>query len=134
MEASYLFFSAEAKAPTGYQLINIIHPIEKKFNEQFASKYTDDTLENVTIVFICTDEEMISRGFYPERRYISWKKKYADIRLIIPYLEFLRADEKTKKAMMWEVIARALDYLRKKKALQRIDEFEKDLHDVYWTD
>ncbi len=65
---------------------------------------------------------------------LSWKKKYADIRLIIPYLEFLRADEQTKKAMMWEVIVRALDYLRNKKVLQRIDEFEKDLHDVYWTD
>ncbi len=134
MEARYLFFSAEAKAPAGYQLINIIHPIEKKFNEQFASKYVGDTLENVTIVFVCTDEEMLSGGFYPERRYISWKKKYADIRLTIPYLPFLRADEQAKKAMMWEVIARALDYLRKKKAFQSIDQFEKDLYHVYWTD
>ena len=76
---------------------------------------------------------MLSDGFYQERRYISWKNKYADIRLIIPYLQFINADNDTRKKMMWDVIERSLDYIRKRKAFVGIDELERDLHTVYWS-
>lgn len=84
-------------------------------------------------MFICTDEEMQARGFYKERNYISWKNKYADMRLLLPYDEFLCANDDKKKEMMWDVIARAFDNIRKKKALADIDELEKDFKSVYWS-
>lgn len=77
--------------------MNLIYPIANEFNEKYSPKYSSGKLSNVTIVFICTDEEMLSRGFYKERRYISWKNKYADTRLIIPYLQFIRADNDMRK-------------------------------------
>ena len=133
MVTRLLFFSAEARHPAGKYLMNLIYPIEKEFNKRFSSKYSSDMLNNITIVFVCTDEEMLSNGFYKERRYISWKNKYADIRLIIPYWEFVRADNDTRKKLMWDVIERAFDYIRAKKAFLTIDEFRRDFHDLYWS-
>ena len=131
MSTKLLFFIAEARHPAGKYLMNLIYPIGVEFNKRFLNKYSGDKLDNITIIFICTDEEMLSDGFYPERRYISWKNKYADIRLIIPYLQFINADNDTRKKMMWDVIERSLDYIRKRKAFVGIDELERDLHTVY---
>lgn len=133
MSNKFLFFSAEAQSPTGKYLMNIYYPIETKFNEIYASKYANEELDDIAIIFICTDEQMHERGFYKERNYISRKNKYADMRLDIPYNEFKRADEKVRKQMMWEVIKRALDNIRRKKVFGRIDELEKDLFSVYWS-
>lgn len=114
--------------------MSIYYPVENKFNEICASKYKNEELENITIVFICTDESMHDRGFYRERNYVSHKNKYADMRLVISYNEFKKADEKTRKQMMWEVIKCALDNIRRKKAFKRIDELESDLFSVYWSE
>ena len=133
MDTKFLFFSAEARHPAGKYLMNLIYPIEVEFNKRFLNKYSGDKLDSITIIFICADEEMLSLGFYQERRYISWKNKYADIRLIIPYSKFINADNGTRKKMMWDVIERSLDYIRKRKAFINIDELERDLHTVYWS-
>lgn len=133
MNANFLFFSAEAKSPAGKYLMDLISPIEVEFNEKFSNKYSVDKLNNITIVFICTDEEMLSQGFFKERHYISWKQKYADIRLMIPYVSFVHANPEIKKKMMWDVILRALDYLRERNALLSIEEFTKDLQTIYWS-
>lgn len=132
MNEQLLFFSAEAKSPAGKYLMNLIFPIETAFNENSAYKYSNDNLNSITIVFICTDEDMQSQGFFKERYYISWKKKYADIRLIIPYRPFISADHDIRKSMVWDVIERALDYLRMKHAFSAIDELENDLRGIYW--
>lgn len=134
MNNKFLFFSAEAQSPTGKYLMNIYYPVENKFNEIYASKYVNEDLENITIVFICTDESMHERGFYRERSYISHKNKYADMRLNIPYNEFKKADKEVQRQMMWEVIKRALDNIRRKKAFKRIDELESDIFSVYWSE
>lgn len=134
MENKFLFFSAEAKSPAGYHLINLIHPIEISFNKDYSDKYSSAELENITIVFICTDEDMIAQGFYKERKYISHKNKYADIRLHIPYDEFLKADLPTRKQMMWNVITRAFAYLKARKVFTPIDELEEDLSHLFWSE
>lgn len=114
--------------------MDLISPIEIEFNKKFSDKYSVDKLNNITIVFICTDEDMLSRGFFKERHYISWKQKYADIRLMIPYVSFIHANLEIKKKMMWDVISSALAYLRKRNALLNIDEFTKDLQEIYWSE
>ena len=132
MSSFSLFFSSEAQSPTGQYLVNIYYPVYSRFNEIYASKYADCELDNITIVFICTDEEMQADGFYKERNYISWKNKFADMRLYVPYSEFRKGGYKERKRMMWNVILRALDNIRRKKAFSRIDELEKDLYKIYW--
>lgn len=77
---------------------------------------------------------MQADGFYKERNYISWKNKFADMRLHIPYVEFKKSGYKERKRMMWDVIMRALNNIRKKKAFSRIDELEQDLYKVYWCE
>ena len=75
---------------------------------------------------------MLARDFYRERRYISLKNNYADIRLQIPYEQFWRSDKESQRQMVWDVIKKAIDYIRHKKAFLQIDEFENDLKICYW--
>ena len=133
MDENILFFSAEAKAPAGKLLMDLIGPIETEFNKKFSSKYSGGKLKCVTIVFICMDEDMLHKGFYEERRFISWKKQYADIRLMIPYTPFLKGSLNEKKQLVWEVIKQALEYLYSKNAFSNIDEFAKDISNVFWN-
>lgn len=132
MSNRFLFFSAEAQSPTGKYLMNIVNPVEQRFNEIYESKYKNEELERIAIIFICTNESMHESGFYRERDYISHKNKYADMRLNVSYNEFLKADEELRKQMIWEVIKHSLDNIRRKKAFNRIDELECDLYSVYW--
>lgn len=54
--------------------------------------YTND-LDNIGIIINCFDENFLSVGFGKTRKYISYKNRYADIRLNIPYNEFMEADK-----------------------------------------
>ena len=113
--------------------MDLIGPIETEFNIFFSNKYSGDKLNSITIVFICMDEDMLLKGFYEERCYISWKKHYADIRLKIPYTPFLKGTHYEKKQLVWDVIKRALKYLYLKNAFSKIDEFTKDLSNFFWN-
>lgn len=113
--------------------MTIAYPVGEKFNELYAEKYSNEKLKSIAIIFVCTNEEMLARGFYNERRYISWKNNYADIRLQIPYEQFWRSNKETQKQMVWDVIEKAIDYLRQRKAFLQIDEFENDLKICYWN-
>ena len=84
----YLFFSAEAESPAGYYLMNMWHPVEMAFNAIHVASEYGDHLDSICIVFVCTSEQLLSNGFYPERKYISHKKRFADYRVHVPYLEF----------------------------------------------
>ncbi len=128
-----LFFSCEALHRAIDPLMTITYPVEQKFNELYTKKYSGENLKSIAIIFVCTNEDMISRGFYNERYYISWKNKYADIRLQIPYEQFLHSDEKTKKQMVWDTIEKAINYIRQKKAFLQIDEFENDLKNCFFN-
>ena len=41
----------------------------------------------------CFDKNFLSVGFGKTRKYISYKNRYADIRLNIPFEEFMEADK-----------------------------------------
>lgn len=128
-----LFFSCEALHRAVDPLMAIAYPAEKKFNELYAKKYSNEKLKSIAIIFICTNQDMLAREFYHERRYISWKNNYADIRLQIPYEQFCHSDKETQKQMVWDVIKKAIDYIRQRKAFFQIDEFENDLKICYWN-
>ncbi len=129
----FLFFSSEAWYPAGDIIMGILYPIEIQFNKLFYEKYSNNEyLNNILIVIICTTNEMRKEGVYPERNYISWKNKYADMRCWIDYDYFMQLDCNSQKRILWVAIERALDNVKKKKALPKIDEFITDLENIYW--
>lgn len=130
-----LFISAEALYTTSDELIlKITNPVEKKFNDMYTEKYANEELEGIAIIFICLTQQMMNEGVLKERNYISYKNKYADMRLWIDSMKVRKADEITRKQMVWDTIARALNNVRIKKAFKRIDEFEEDLRRIYWSE
>ncbi len=130
-----LFFSAEAHfTKAGGLIVKVANRVEKKFNEMYTKKYENQELESITIVFVCLTQQMMKEGVLKERNYISHKNKYADMRLWIDSDEYIKADEEKRKQMIWNIISRALNNIRLKKAFNRIDEFEEDLKQVYWRE
>ena len=124
----YLFFSAESQDPAGYFICKMLNPIEQRFNEKFTQKYENRELSQITIIFICMEEE-----WFKERKYISRINRYADFRLKLDYIPFLQADEKKRKQMLWDVIERAFSIIKTRKGYGELAaEVENDLRTVFW--
>lgn len=123
----FLAFSAEAKAPAGFILMNMINPVKKMFNNRFSVKNYCVDLDDIFIVFICTSNEMKQNGVYKERKYVSHKNRYADLRLHIDYEQFLTATNAERLAIIWNVICRALNYIHGKVPSLNFDELMCDI-------
>lgn len=111
---NFLFFSTESEAPAGYFLINILNSLQKEFNKNhFAKDYTS-LLDNISIIPICISDKLKQNGGYRERRYITLKKRYADIRLYLNYLEFLSSNEEKRREMCMKIIDESINIISKK--------------------
>lgn len=110
----YLFFSTEAEIPAGYFIVKILAPIAKKFNNLYDSKRYSDKIDSICIVAICTSLRLQNEGFYKERKYISYKKRYADIRLRLDYEKFLSSSDDERKAMCFNLVLEAIQIIQKK--------------------
>ena len=84
--------------------MQMMNPIEIKFNERHSSFEYTESIDDVTIVFICTSERLINEGFYPERKYVSLKKRYADYRVQLNYSEFINAGQNERSRMCLEAV------------------------------
>lgn len=118
----YLFFSAEAEAPAGFFIIKILNPIAKRFNDLYNSRRYSDKIDSLCIIAICTSPRLQSEGFYKERKYISLKKRYADIRLHLDYEKFLLSTEEEKKALCLNLVLESIKIIQKK-----LPDFDGDL-------
>lgn len=117
----FLFFSAETEPPAGYYLMQISNPVEKLFNNLHkAAEYTDE-LDSIGIVFICVSNKSLNNGIGRERKYVSHKKRYADIRLQISYDEFLQAHNEKRKYMCKRCIEKAINIIA-----TRVDDFKSE--------
>ena len=123
----YLIFSAEAESPAGYYLMNMWHPVEMAFNAiHVASEYCDQ-LDSICIVFVCSSEQVLSNGYYPERKYISHKKRFADYRVHVPFLEFLESDPSGRWTLTTNAISRALSGIKRKLPTFQADKLLQDI-------
>lgn len=107
----FLFFSTEAKSPAATLIMNILHPAEENFCVKYHQTTFSNQLDEIAIIPICVPQIMIDQGFGKERKYVSLKKRVADIRLQIPYLEFVNADDIRKIALCKENIYKAAQYI-----------------------
>lgn len=78
---------------TANKVSEIIKDICGKIDiDNFSINPFSDGIENVCIVVNCHPDENLIRGWGKPRKYINYQKRYADIRLPIPYVEFISAD------------------------------------------
>ena len=68
------------------------------------AKYTD-ALDSIGIIPECLSEELLRTfGCGKDRKYISWKHRYADIRLHIPFLPFVQAPKEERMERCKQII------------------------------
>jgi len=66
-------------------------------------------IDSIGIIINCFPDNLLKAGFGKPRKYISYKKKFADIRLPIPYDDFMSADYDRKYRM---VVKNIIDSIR----------------------
>ena len=123
----FLFFSAEATTPSGYLLMELIKPVKRMFYEHFFLKEYTPNLDSVAIIFVCFLRSPGKDDWFKDRRYVSRKNRYADIRLNIDYDMFIQSNPEERLKMMWEIIVAAIEYIAKKDPKFKKNELLEDL-------
>ena len=88
-------------------------------------------IDDIGISVNCFPDEFLASGWGKPRKYISYKNRYADIRLPVPYVEFINADYDTKYLMVVKNIVESIqvidDKIRKSKRAEFAgDDFIRD--------
>ena len=117
--------------------------------EEIDLKEYTDIIDSVGIIINCFPDDYIQAGWGKLRKYISYKNRYADIRLAIPYNEFMEADDEKKYLMVLDNIIYSIKVIgercqKSKRArfdsqeliteiLSRLNISEEQLKDVHGT-
>lgn len=113
-EKKFLFFSTEAKDPAARMIMNILIPIEKNFSEISRALSFSEALDSVGVIPVCVPSEMIRDGFGKERKYVSLKKRYADIRLRIDYEHFISSSAEEQRKICLSTVKKSINYVTTK--------------------
>ena len=130
-----IFFSTESQTPAAVIIMRILNKIDSYLleNDYTISRYTTEFNE-IAIIPICISEEMIARGFYKERKYISRKKRTADIRLHMDYDVFVRSDDNERCLLCYKMILNAGEYIEQKTQSFNALQFLTDVRDALSID
>ena len=87
----------------------ILQDISQRIDEKNYSilQYADN-IESIAIVVNCHPNKQLIDGWGKPRKYINYKKQYADVRLPIPYNDFINADYDTQYLMVVDNIIQSL--------------------------
>lgn len=96
---SRIFISVEAHTSVAGIISDAIKKIERATGVLETTDYTD-TLDHIGIIVNSFDKTWMSWGYGKPRKYISYKNRYADIRLNIPSEDLIAADSKTRVLMV----------------------------------
>lgn len=102
-----LFLSCDAQVSAVVIIGGIIKEIDKRIGEIEIADYTN-ALDSIGIIIKCFDDEWMKSGHGKERKYISWKNRYADIRLLIPYDKLIQADRTAQFGIVKDCIFEAV--------------------------
>lgn len=106
-------FSTESESPAAQMIMDSFCLIEKNMRVTSLAKYTD-ALDSIGIIPECLSEELLRTfGCGKDRKYISWKHRYADIRLHVPFLPFVQAPKEERMARGKQIIRDSLEVLRR---------------------
>lgn len=116
----FAFFSVEGEGAAAVKIMEILNPVQAALNE--LDKRYSSQLDSIAIMPICvSDEER------PERRYVSLKKRYADLRLRIDWNAFCTATAETRRCLCLENLRACAAYIAKKDASFLLEEFLADI-------
>ena len=90
---SRIFISSECHIDVSRIIDGVLYKIEQATGIIETTDYTN-ALDSMGIIINSFNKEWITWGFGKPRRYISYKKRYADIRINIPSEDLIAADEK----------------------------------------
>ena len=120
---SFLFFSTESKGSAATQIMRILNPVETYFTQNYRGIKFSENLDDIAIIPVCIPEDMIQDGCLKERRNVSLKRRYADIRLHISYDAFIKGDQSARIALCAKNIAEAVSYIKKKDKTFDVEQF-----------
>ncbi len=123
-----IFFSTESQAPASVIIMSILNKIDAYLleNDYTISRYTT-VLDEIAIIPVCMSEEMIDRGFYKERKYISKKKRTADIRLHMDYNVFVTSDDNKRCLLCYKMMLNAGEYIEQQTQSFNVPQFLADI-------
>ena len=89
--------------------------ISKRIDEKnYCILQYADNIESIGIVINCHPNNFMIDGWGKPRKYINYKNKYADIRLPIPYDDFISADYDKQYLMVIDNIIQSLRVVEEK--------------------
>lgn len=118
-----LFFSLEALGKSGDAIWALLRPIEHALKAIDVADYTND-IDKIAIVVNCFDDKFLNEGFGQPRKFISYKKRFADIRLNIPFDQFLKADKHKRFEMIKKNIYDSIEVVNERLNKKKGSSFE----------
>lgn len=120
-------FSIEAWQGSSTYISNLQREYDIKAHTLNCGQYTT-LLDRISIIPTCLPENVWHDIGWKERTYISWKKRYADIRLRISYEAFCEANHDGRKQLVIDnIVASARVIERKTKGEFKTDAFLCDI-------
>ena len=116
----FVFFSVEGEGAAAVKIMEILNPIQAALNEM--DKRYSSQLDRIAIIPFCISDPTV-----PERRYVSLKKRCADLRLRIDWADFVRAAPETRRYLCLENLRASAAYIAQKDASFQLEEFLADL-------
>jgi len=116
----FVFFSTEGEGAAAVGIMEILNPIQTALDEM--DKRYSSRLDSIAIIPFC-----VSDPTAPERRYVSLKKRYADLRLRIDWEAFRTATPERRQQMCRENVRACAAYIAKKDASFLLREFLADI-------
>ena len=125
-----IFFSCEADVSAGIIIANNIRIIKSKIETIKVSDYTD-VIDEIGIIINCYTIDIMNAGWGKRREYISYKNRFADIRLPIDFDELVSADRHKQYLMVINNIIESLSVIKRRldKKKMRFD-FERMVQDI----
>ena len=121
-----LFISCEVWRDA-YSISRIIKEICKKIDENNyqISQYSQG-IDSIGIIVNCHPDENLVAGWGKPRTYISYKNRYADVRLPVPYVDYINADYDTQYLMVVKNIIVSIDRIGEKCRKSKRATFDSD--------
>ena len=116
----FVFFSVEGEGAAAVKIMEILNPIQAALNE--LDKRYSSKLDSIAIIPLCVSDEARR-----ERRYVSLKKRCADLRLRIDWADFVRAAPETRRYLCLENLRASAAYIAQKDASFQLEEFLADI-------
>ena len=119
-----LFISCEVHGKAG-KVADILLKICKQLQtKDFDMTKYSSQITDVGIIVNCYPDDFLLAGFGKPRKYISYQKGSADIRLPVPYVEFRNADEKTRYLMIVKNIVESVKVIQERCMKSKRAEFD----------